>query len=284
MRLLHWNIQWCRGLDGAVDPARIARTARELCDPDVLCFQEVAVNFPALEGSRGEDQAALLAGEFPGYAAAFGWGVDVPDGARGRRRFGNLILSRLEVRQVHRHLLPWPADSGVPSMQRAAAEAVIAAPAGLVRVATTHLEYYSARQRAAQVERLRELHAEACAHADALPSERYESGPFEPFARPVSAILTGDFNLPPEDALHARLLEPFAAQGVPRLLDAWQQAHAAEPHAPTFCVHERDYADTPYCCDYVFVTEDLAPRLRAVRVDGATRASDHQPVIVELQD
>jgi exonuclease III len=30
------------------------------------------------------------------------------------------------------------------------------------------------------------------------------------------------------------------------------------------------------------VTEDLAPRLKAVRVDVDTQASDHQPVIVEL--
>jgi exonuclease III len=33
----------------------------------------------------------------------------------------------------------------------------------------------------------------------------------------------------------------------------------------------------------VFVTADLAPRLRAMRVDGANRASDHQPVIIELE-
>jgi endonuclease/exonuclease/phosphatase family metal-dependent hydrolase len=283
MRLLHWNVQWCRGLDGVVAPARIAREARELCDPDVICLQEVAINFPALEGSRGEDQVARLAAELPGFTAAFGWAVDVPDGAGGRRRFGNLILSRLPLRQVQRHTLPWPADSGVPSMPRALVEAVVATPYGLVRVATTHLEYYSATQRAAQVERLRELHAEACAHSVIAPSERYESGPFEPFPRPASAMLTGDFNLPPRDPLHARLLEPFGA-GVPRFLDAWQHAHPDEPHPPTFCLHEREYGESPYCCDYVFVTEDLAARLRAVRVDGATRASDHQPVIVELED
>jgi len=283
MKLLHWNIQWCRGMDGIVDPARIARVARELCDPDVLCLQEVAVNFPALAGSVGEDQVALLAAQFRGYAAAFAWGVDVPDGAGGRRRFGNLILSRLPLRQVYRHALPWPADPGVPSMPRAAVEAVVATPAGLVRVVTTHLEYYSGRQRAAQVERLRELHAEACANATALPSERYESGPFEPFPRPASAILTGDLNLRPDDPLHARVREPFS-EGAPRWVDAWQHAHLGTPHAPTFCLFGRDYSDAPYCCDYVFVTEDLAPRLRTLRVDGATQASDHQPVIVEIEE
>jgi endonuclease/exonuclease/phosphatase family metal-dependent hydrolase len=54
------------------------------------------------------------------------------------------------------------------------------------------------------------------------------------------------------------------------------------PHPHTFRVHEREKGQSPYCCDYVFVTADLAPRLRSIRVDGANRASDHQPVVVEL--
>jgi endonuclease/exonuclease/phosphatase family metal-dependent hydrolase len=32
----------------------------------------------------------------------------------------------------------------------------------------------------------------------------------------------------------------------------------------------------------VFVTADLAPRVRMVEVDSATQASDHQPVLLEL--
>ena len=79
MRLLQWNIQWCRGMDGVVDPSRIARVARELGDPDVCCFQEVAVNVPALAGSKGEDQAMLLAHAFAGYWVQLVSGVDVPD-------------------------------------------------------------------------------------------------------------------------------------------------------------------------------------------------------------
>jgi endonuclease/exonuclease/phosphatase family metal-dependent hydrolase len=37
--------------------------------------------------------------------------------AQARRQFGNLILSRYPVLQVFRHLLPWPAEPGVLSMQ-----------------------------------------------------------------------------------------------------------------------------------------------------------------------
>ena len=199
MRLLQWNIQWCRGMDDMVDPARIARFAREFADPDVACFQEVAINFPALAGSSGEDQVELLKRAFPGYAAVFGVGVEVADEKGGRRQFGNLILSRLPIRQAFRHSLPWPPESDTPSMPRVALEAVIEADIGPVRVITTHLEYYSSRQRVAQVERLREVHAEACEHARTKSSAQYRSGPFEPFERPVQAILTGDFNMKIDD-------------------------------------------------------------------------------------
>jgi endonuclease/exonuclease/phosphatase family metal-dependent hydrolase len=34
VKLLSWNIQWCRGMDGRVDPERIARTAKALRDPE----------------------------------------------------------------------------------------------------------------------------------------------------------------------------------------------------------------------------------------------------------
>ena len=94
MKLVSWNVQWCRGCDGNVDPARIVAHARALADFDVLCLQEVASTFPALAGSRGEDQVAALAALLPGYTALRGVAVDVaaPDGRR--REFGNMNLSR----------------------------------------------------------------------------------------------------------------------------------------------------------------------------------------------
>jgi endonuclease/exonuclease/phosphatase family metal-dependent hydrolase len=128
MQLLCWNIQWCRGVDGRVDPSRIARTIRALADPDVICLQEVARGFDTLTGSAGEDQFALLAACFPGYTAVEGIATDVPREAGGRRQFGNLLLSRLPVRQAWRHLLPWPAEADHADMQRVAVEAVIETP------------------------------------------------------------------------------------------------------------------------------------------------------------
>lgn len=262
-------------MDGRVDPARIARVATELCDPDVCCFQEVAENYASLAGSSGENQVEILKTLFKDYSAHFACAVDVPDGKGGRRRFGNLILARLPVRQVFRHTLPWPPQDGVPNMPRVAIEAVIEAPWGPVSVTTTHLEYYAAQQRAAQVGRLRELQAEAMLHSKSQPSATYKAGPFEPFARPASSILAGDFNMRPEDPILAGLGEDT--------IDAWRAAHPGKPHPPSFGRFDKQFASEPYCCDFVIVSKDLVPRIASVRVEGETQASDHQPVIVEFR-
>ena len=276
MRLLTWNVQWCRGIDGLVDPSRIAREARRF-DPDVMCLQEISVGFTDLPGTSGEDQVAALERELAGYAVFFVPAVDIPGpGPGGRNRFGNLIASRLPVGRVLRHALPWVPTSA-PSMPRAALEAVVQAPFGPVRITTTHLEYYSSGNRAAQIERLRELHD----HTNREDSKGENQGPYRRQARPPSAIVCGDFNLPPDDPLHARFTEAFVT-GTPKLLDAWQALHPGKPHPHSFRVHEREEGQSPYCCDFVFVSEDLAPRLRAITIDGDNRASDHQPVMVEL--
>lgn len=282
MRLITWNVQWCHGLDGSVDPARIAGTARQVADFDVLCLQEIARNFPGLEGSRGEDQLQALAAALPDHSAFFVAATDVDDGKGGRSEFGNLILTRLPVLQVYRRLLPWPADPPLPSMQRGAVEVVVSAAWGPLRVLTTHLEYYSQLQRAAQVEALRGLHAEACTHAQGhRPDADSPGSPFAPVPRPSSAVLCGDLNFEPGSSDYLRLLADFD-DGAAALKDAWTLAHGGIPHSPTFRVF--DPAGTAYCCDFVFVSADLAPRLRRVEVDLQTQASDHQPVLLELDD
>src|SRR5882762_10327672 len=105
MKLISWNIQWCRGCDGRVDAARISRIARDMADFDVLCLQEVASNYPDLAGSSGENQYETLAGLFPGYAVVKGVATDVLASDGDRREFGNAIITRLQVLQVFRRLL-----------------------------------------------------------------------------------------------------------------------------------------------------------------------------------
>jgi len=154
MRLLTWNIQWGQGMDGRVDLGRVARDLRGIGEFDVVCLQEVAVNFPGLAGNDGGDQVAELAALLPGYTPIYAPATDLPDGGGGRKQFGNAIFSRLPVGQVWRHLLPWPVDAGVPSMQRVLLEVVARTEFGPLRVMTTHLEYYSLAQRQAQIDGL----------------------------------------------------------------------------------------------------------------------------------
>ncbi|MEP7059081.1 MAG: endonuclease/exonuclease/phosphatase family protein [Caldimonas sp.] len=282
MKLVTWNIQWCLGCDGVVDPRRVVDHARALADFDVLCLQEVAANFSALQGSLGEDQFDALAALLPGYTAVPGFAVDTAGLGGTRRRFGNLILSRYPVVQVLRVQLPWPADPAAISMSRLLLEALLETPFGPLRVTTTHLEYYSLAQRAAQVEAVRARHAEACGHATARGPRDERHGPFHTQRQTVSAILTGDLNFRPDDPLHARLTAPFDDVAVPALEDVWQSLHPALPQPPTAGVHDRVQWPEAFACDFVCASADLRPRLRAIEVDLATQASDHQPMCVEL--
>jgi endonuclease/exonuclease/phosphatase family metal-dependent hydrolase len=284
VKLVTWNIQWARGCDGKVDPARIVATARDMADFDVLCAQEVACNYPGLRGSSGEDQYDAFARLLPEYSVIRAPAIQVSAPGGAWRQFGNALITRLPVLQVFRHLLPWPADATVPNMQRSAVEAVLQTRSGPLRVTTTHLEYYSGKQRAGQVERLRELQAEAAGHANEPVRPEKQGSPFAPAPRPASGVLTGDFNFRPQDPLHARMQAPIGP-AVPRYRDAWEIVHPAQPHAPTLGMFDKEqWPEPPFCCDFIFVTEDLAARVEQVTVDGTTDASDHQPVLLVLSD
>jgi endonuclease/exonuclease/phosphatase family metal-dependent hydrolase len=281
VNLVSWNIQWCRGVDGRVDPARIADAARAFADFDVLCLQEVTVNFPGLPGNHGEDQLAELARALPGYTALFGAATDLGGASGQRRQFGNAIFTRLPVLQAFRHLLPWPPDPAVPSMQRMALEAVVEWEAGRLRVICTHLEYYSTPQRLAQIDGLRRLHHEACMHAAHPRPAGDADGPFEAAARPTAAILCGDFNFRPGSAEHAAVTAGFEDAATPALLDAWSVAHPGQPHEITAGLYDPAWPEA-YCCDFVFVSEDLSQLVEQVEVESRTQASDHQPLLLTV--
>jgi endonuclease/exonuclease/phosphatase family metal-dependent hydrolase len=97
MNILTWNVQWCCGMDGLVSVERIVRHALQMGEQagglDVLCLQEIAVNYPDLQGRPG-DQPAELKALLPGWQIFFGASVDEFT-SRGHQRFGNLIATRL---------------------------------------------------------------------------------------------------------------------------------------------------------------------------------------------
>lgn len=266
--IVTWNIQNGTGCDGVTDLARIVRLIKAMGEADVVCLQEIARRDPAFGG--GADQVAELAALFPGLRAIFG-----PALVRGERQYGNLILSRLPVLQAFNHLLPHPAAGGIKHMQRQAIEAVVETPAGPLRVVTTHLEYYSAAHRAAQVARLRALQEEV-AQNEARPPQPAPS-PYDPVPRPASLVLCGDLNLLPDDAEYAQLFQA-------PLVDAWRIARPGEPDPSTTGLYDRvQWPKGGHCRDYFAVTPDVVPRIASIVMDAATDASDHQPLRLELR-
>ena len=286
--ILSWNIQAGLGVDGRVDLVRIARTARTLTDADVICMQEVESRGSGGPGddaaSAREDQFETLRDLFPGYTKVIGAGIERAEtDAASMYRFGNLVLSRLPILSVFRHLLPQPAAPGARHMPRQATEVTVRLPSGPLRVVTTHLEYHSAVQRRAQIERLRELHVEVAGQAR-HPGAAEDTGPYARIARPPSAVFCGDFNMESDSEEYAALLAPFDG-GAPDLVDAWSALYPGRPHDPTCGVFDhRQWSAGPHCRDFFLVTEDLQSRLRCLRVDLRTDASDHQPVVLVLAD
>jgi endonuclease/exonuclease/phosphatase family metal-dependent hydrolase len=280
MKLITWNTQWCCGLDGIVGPERIVEVARRLADFDVLCLQEIAVNYPGLQGNPGHDQPALLRELLPGFQVLFGAAVDEWGAGGERRQFGNLVATRLPVAQLQHYALPYPADRGVSSMPRMCTVVTIRDPdLGPVRVMTTHLEFYSKSQRMAQARALRELHMQACAHAASPPQALDDGSPFQTKVHTANAILCGDFNLQAHEPEYALIRQPFA-QG--RLWDSWRLLHGEAARPPTFRLYDRQYGPDPIACDFILVSDGLKDKVRGLAVDGTTRASDHQPVAIDL--
>jgi endonuclease/exonuclease/phosphatase family metal-dependent hydrolase len=283
MRILSWNIQYGLGVDGRIDLGRIARVAQAMGAADVMCFQELASGFPEVDKGAGADQPAQLAALFPGLEPVFRPALDRP-GAAGapRRRFGNMVLSRWPVLGVDAHVLPRPPDASVMHMVRQALAVVVAAPCGPMRIVTTHLEFHSARHRAAQIDRLRDLQMEWAGAARQPP--RPGAGTYAPDPPAVGTVFCGDFNFPPEDPAYAQIQAPFH-DGTPALRDAWRMVAPDRPHAPTCGIYDAaQWPQGPHARDFFFVSADLAGRIESVATDTSTDASDHQPILLALRD
>ena len=92
MRVVSYNIQYCKGRDGKIDPQRVVDSVREA---DIIAFQEVD---KAAARTGFIDQPQALGDGFPDYFWVYGPTVDAlsrhhPLGNE-RRQFGNMILSR----------------------------------------------------------------------------------------------------------------------------------------------------------------------------------------------
>ncbi len=284
MKLITWNTQWCKGLDGVVSPERIVQAARALGDFDVLCLQEISQNYPKLTEDTPQDQPAELARLLPGFEVVFGAAIDEqPQGHRTRQRFGNLIASRLPILQIQHVALPSPVGpvNPHPWMPRQCTVCTVLAEWGPVRVMTTHLEYYSEIQRLAQAQALRNIHQALCDQAQYQPLVAPDEvdTPYQPKPYTTDVVLCGDFNFEPQSQPYEALISsntphPFH--------DAWLLNNPKQLHPPTFRLYDDTYGPDAVSCDFCFLSDSIAPRLKSISVDTATQVSDHQPVMIEV--
>lgn len=282
LNIVTWNVQWCKGIDGKIDAQRIIDGAYALCDFDILCLQEISVNFPGLTEDTPADQVALFQSLLPNYHIAFGAAIDEqPSGQVTRQQFGNLIASRLPILRTQRINLPSPVDtnSPLPGMERMCLTCTVQAPWGPLRIMTTHLEYYSQPQRLAQAKALFECHDTASLRATHPTPEGRAQTPYQAKPETLDAFLCGDFNFTAESAEYQQIIQQNC---INPWFDAWPLCHPDQPHDPTFHLYDHTYGPEPVCCDFFFISQSLRSRVQSIRVDTQTQASDHQPVHLVL--
>jgi endonuclease/exonuclease/phosphatase family metal-dependent hydrolase len=271
--IMSWNVQWGRGADCRVDWHRIIAEIRRIA-PDIVVLQEVAQHYPELPDNDDADQVAILAADLPEYLACYAPGIDTARSDGRRKRFGNWLGSRHTIRAWRSVALPAPPATTAKWLPRTAVVAEVAIAGRMLTVVGTHLEYYCARQRMAQVEALKRMVVESVPSGEAQTGDAQAGGSRKGIVPP--AVLVGDLNFSPQSPEYRAL-----AAGN-RWVDAWSVAHPGKPHAHTVGLHGAPWPDHPYCCDYAWVTPDLVAQVVAVEVCTETTASDHQPVVLTL--
>lgn len=296
MLVATYNIQWGKGRDGVVDLARIARTVAEA---DVIGLQEVERNWREMEHA---DQVQRLAELFPDRHVYFAPSVDI-DGSSlgaggrvmgGRRQYGLLVISRWPVLTARTYPLPSYPVHGYLNDSSVLLETVIGHPAGPFRFYVTHLNYVSERQRLLQSRLILDIVADAPMQGGPItgpgvPASEYgadwiairkEDVP----SMPRPAIVLGDFNMMPNSLEYALLAGPvgpdygrLAEQGL--FADALTLAGLGENEGITYPANDIEQAKR---IDHIFVTLELAGLVRRAWIDEAADASDHQPVLAEL--
>ena len=283
MRLLTWNIQYGFGADGRFDLDRIAARIRHH-DPDIIALQEVERFW---RRSFETDQPAELARRLAGYYWVYGANLDMhagtPERPNRRRQFGNMILSRWPILSSRNFPLPKFGTLTQHSIQQGALEAVVRTPSGRpLRVYSTHLSHLATHTRLPQVEALLAIHQRAFAEGGAWygghpdPRAGWTEGEMPPMPR--EAVIMGDLNFTPDSEEYARLIGPLVApygRLVNRdgFVDAWVAAGHDEREGVT-CHGKR--------IDYILLSAWLFDRVQHAHIDHQTHASDHFPLIVEL--
>jgi endonuclease/exonuclease/phosphatase family metal-dependent hydrolase len=264
-----YNIHYGVGADGRYDVPRIADA---VAHADIVCLQEVTRGFPSNNHADHTAEIGRLLNRYyrfhgPMEADASTVAADGTITSR-RRSFGNAIVSRWPILWSRGVMLPKTRSTECFDLQRGYIEAVIAVPSGPLRVYCTHLSHVGAEQRLPQVEALMkavQVAADVGATWHAVAPETFLfQEPSLPV--PASAIVAGDFNFTPA--------HPEYPLATALLKDAWRAAGNTEEEVDSFPREGR--------IDHIFVTPDLAAKVKRAWIDDDTDASDHWPVFVEF--
>lgn len=248
LRVVTYNVHYCKGLDGRFAPARIARILRDL-DPDIIALQELDCGRPR---SRGDDQLAALAAEL-GLHQLF-----CPSIVNGEERYGHGLLSTRPLSLITQARLP---TGNVPVIEpRDGLHATLTVGDREISVITTHLGLAYA-ERAAQIDRLLQND-----FLGGIPADR-------------PALFLGDLNLAPGGKLYRRLVARWGkvnGHAVFRDVQAHAPDHVALKTFPSFMPVRQ--------LDHIFVTPHFTIRRVHSPANLLTRrASDHLPLVADLE-
>ena len=283
MRVVSYNIQYGKGMDGCIDLERSCAVVR---GADIVCLQEVDQHW---KRSGDIDQAARIAALMPSYYCVYGAAFDVDASSAAahgavinrRRRHGNMILSRWPILSSRSFNLPKQHYGDKFNMHMGFIEAVIDAEFGALRVYCYHAGYLESAERQAQVREFARVFARSpseqgawCGKAD-IDGVDWAQGQRPP-GMPARAIVCGDFNANIESAEYRLLL---AETG---LIDCWAAADPEAANLPTWKNGRGEDVRVWGKIDHILVTPELAPAIAGVAIDDQADASDHTPIEVRL--
>ena len=283
MKIVSYNIQFGRGLDGVIDLVRVCAAIR---GADIACLHEVDQWW---QRSGDCDQAAEIGGLLPTYYYAFGSSFDVDASSRAahsavvnrRRRHGNLILSRWPILSMRcLHLPKWHYEDRF-NMQMTCVEAVVNAGGHALRIYNCHAGYLDAGERQMQFEYLARAIAAAPGERGAwsgradIDGDDWSNGRQAP-PMPAGALVCGDFNATPDSAELRQLL---TATG---LVDCWSLADTENRQSSTLRKGTSRDIDIAGKVDHILVTQELAGAVEAAAIDQRADGSDHKPVTAVL--
>lgn len=281
MKFTTWNIQYGYGADGLYSLNRIADTIR---DRDLIAVQEVDRHWSR---TNHDDQPALLADLLPDhhmvYAPAFD--MALPNERTKRRQFGPLILSRWPILWSRTWPLPKRRMLDPINTQTAALETVIAHPSGPIKLVNLHLAHVGVEERLDQIAFLKTvlgnptLEGGPWSGTDDEPSRNWTEGEAEP-PNPTRAIWAGDFNMEPGSAEYRALVTQSPYHPGARYADG-----LIDPAAGlNLHTHVKQIAGETRLrqLDHIFLTPDLAPKVRRIWAENSNPASDHHPLHMDL--